>query len=119
MERKTISVFFFCSKTILLVRKKEKITHKKKKNRINLLNLISFGGEKKSPKLAAIRRGGGRGGVEGEGHQTATCVCLLLRREAGTCYQGRAGLQVPLLLLLLLVVAEAFLVCEEIRRVVA
>lgn len=56
------------------------------------------------------------GGAEGEGHQTATCVCLLLRREAGTCYQGRAGLQVPLLLL---VVVEAFLVCEEIRRVVA
>lgn len=88
-----------------------------------MLNLISFGGERKSPKLEAIRRRAGRGvkeaegGAEGEGHQTATCVCLLLRREAGTCYQGRAGLQVPLLLLL--VVVEAFLVCEEIRRVVA
>lgn len=52
LESKT--TFFFAQKQFFF-------QGKKKKHRINLLNLISFGEKRKSPKLAAIRRGGGRG----------------------------------------------------------
>lgn len=60
LECKSISFFFFLLKNNSSFKEKKKKKHTRGgKNRINLLNLISFGGKRKSPKLAAIRREGG------------------------------------------------------------